>query len=189
MSETLAIDGGVPVRDTEASKWPTWPDNTKREWEEEIVPILKEVYLDQTEGLPAPVGHRFGQAFAAYCDAAYGVMMPSGTTSIAAGLSAALDLDGTEFQRLVWSELARIPFGATSTYGATAEAIGRPAAARAVGAATGRNPAPVIVPCHRVVGASGSLTGFAGGLDTKRALLAHEAEVAGTGRKGRLPGF
>ena len=101
----------------------------------------------------------------------------------------ALDLDGTEFQRLVWSELARIPFGATSTYGATAEAIGRPAAARAVGAATGRNPAPVIVPCHRVVGASGSLTGFAGGLDTKRALLAHEAEVAGTGRKGRLPGF
>ena len=94
MSETLAIDGGVPVRDTEASPWPTWPDNTEREWEEEIVPILKEVYLGQTEGLPAPVGHRFGQAFAAYCDAAYGVMMPSGTTSIAAGLSAALDLDG-----------------------------------------------------------------------------------------------
>ena len=94
MSETLAIDGGVPVRDTEASPWPTWPDNTEREWEEEIAPILKEVYLGQTEGLPAPVGHRFGQAFAAYCDAAYGVMMPSGTTSIAAGLSAALDLDG-----------------------------------------------------------------------------------------------
>ena len=94
MSEALAIDGGVPVRDTEASPWPTWPDNTEREWEKEIAPILKEVYLDQTEGLPAPVGHRFGQAFAAYCDAAYGVMMPSGTTSIAAGLSAALDLDG-----------------------------------------------------------------------------------------------
>lgn len=94
MSETLAIDGGVPVRDTKVSPWPTWPDNTEREWDEEIAPTLKEVYLGQTEGLPAPVGHRFGQAFAAYCDAAYGVMMPSGTTSIAAGLSAALDLDG-----------------------------------------------------------------------------------------------
>ena len=100
-----------------------------------------------------------------------------------------LDLVGTEFQRLVWSELARIPFGATNTYGAIAEEVGRPAAARAVGAATGRNPAPVIVPCHRVVGASGSLTGFAGGLDTKRALLVHEATVAAAGREGRLPGF
>ncbi len=101
----------------------------------------------------------------------------------------ALDLEGTEFQRRVWSALAGIPFGATTTYGAIAEALERPAAARAVGAATGRNPAPVIVPCHRVVGASGSLTGFAGGLDAKRALLAHEAAVAGAGREGRLPGF
>ncbi len=101
----------------------------------------------------------------------------------------ALDLEGTEFQRLVWSELARIPFGETRSYGVIAGEVGRAAAARAVGAATGRNPAPVIVPCHRVVGASGSLTGFAGGLDRKRALLAHEAEVAGGGREGRLPGF
>jgi len=100
-----------------------------------------------------------------------------------------LDLEGTEFQRLVWSELVRIPFGETQSYGAIATEVGRPAAARAVGAATGRNPAPVIVPCHRVVGTSGSLTGFAGGLDRKRALLAHEAEVAGGGREGRLPGF
>jgi methylated-DNA-[protein]-cysteine S-methyltransferase len=98
-----------------------------------------------------------------------------------------LDLQGTEFQRRVWSELAGIPFGETRSYGAVAEAIGRPQAARAVGAATGRNPAPVIVPCHRVVGTSGALTGFAGGLDAKRALLAHEAEAAG--RAGRLPGF
>lgn len=101
----------------------------------------------------------------------------------------ALDLEGTEFQRLVWGELARIPFGETRSYGVIAGEVGRPAASRAVGAATGRNPAPVIVPCHRVVGASGSLTGFAGGLDTKRALLAHEATVAGAGREGRLPGF
>lgn len=101
----------------------------------------------------------------------------------------ALDLEGTEFQRLVWGALARIPFGETRSYGVIAGEVGRPVAARAVGAATGRNPAPVIVPCHRVVGASGSLTGFAGGLDAKRALLAHEAEVAGAGREGRLPGF
>ena len=100
-----------------------------------------------------------------------------------------LDLEGTEFQRGVWEQLAAIPFGETRSYGAVARAVGRPAAARAVGAATGRNPAPIIVPCHRVVGASGALTGFAGGLDTKRALLAHEAEVAGAGREERLPGF
>ena len=100
-----------------------------------------------------------------------------------------LDLEGTEFQRLVWRALAAIPFGETRSYGAVAETVGRPSAARAVGAATGRNPAPIIVPCHRVVGASGALTGFAGGLDAKRALLAHEAEVAGGGGEGRLPGF
>ena len=102
---------------------------------------------------------------------------------------AALDLEGSEFQRLVWGELARIPFAETRSYGAVAAAIGRPAAARAVGAATGRNPAPVLVPCHRVVGAGGALTGFAGGLAAKRALLAHEAAVAGAAREARLPGF
>ena len=98
-------------------------------------------------------------------------------------------MQGTEFQRLVWGELERIPFGQTRSYGEIAEAIGRPPAARAVGAATGRNPAPILVPCHRVVGASGALTGFAGGMEAKRALLTHEAEVAGSGCKGRLPGF
>lgn len=83
----------------------------------------------------------------------------------------ALDLRGSEFQRLVWGALVRIPFGETRTYGAVAERIGRPGAARAVGAAAARNPAPVLVPCHRVVGADGALTGFAGGIATKRALL------------------
>lgn len=101
-----------------------------------------------------------------------------------------LDLDGTEFQRAVWGELIRIPFAETRSYGEIAGAVGRPAgAARAVGAATGQNPAPIIVPCHRVVGAGGALTGFAGGIETKRALLAHEAEVAGGKREGWLPGF
>ena len=101
-----------------------------------------------------------------------------------------LDLQGTAFQRAVWEELSRIPFAETRSYGEIAQAVGRPAgAARAVGAATGRNPAPIIVPCHRVVGAGGALTGFAGGIEMKRALLAHEAEVAGGKREGRLPGF
>ena len=103
----------------------------------------------------------------------------------------ALDLRGTEFQHQVWDELARIPRGETRTYGELARAVERPSAARAVGAATGRNPAPVIVPCHRVVGANGALTGFAGGLEAKRALLAHEGALPGGGGEGegRLPGF
>ena len=88
----------------------------------------------------------------------------------------------------MWGELGRIPFGKTRSYGAIAEAVGRAGAARAVGAATGRNPAPILVPCHRVVGASGALTGFAGGLDAKRLLLAHESQASGK-REGRLPGF
>ena len=85
---------------------------------------------------------------------------------------------GTEFQRQVWWSLAEIPFGETSTYGKQAAAIGRPTAVRAVGAANGRNPLSIVLPCHRIVGADGKLTGFAGGLDTKRWLLDHEASVA-----------
>lgn len=81
---------------------------------------------------------------------------------------------GSELERATWTELARIPLGTTSTYGAIARTIGRPSAARAIGAAVGRNPLSIIVPCHRVLGASGSLTGFAGGLARKAWLLAHE---------------
>lgn len=78
---------------------------------------------------------------------------------------------GTEFQRSVWAAVGAIPYGATTTYSALAASLGRPAAFRAVGAANGRNPLPVIVPCHRVIGAAGALTGYGGGLDRKRALL------------------
>lgn len=92
-----------------------------------------------------------------------------------------LDLRGTPFQRRVWAELLRIPFGQTRSYGQVAAAVGSPKASRAVGLATGRNPVAVIVPCHRVVGADGSLTGFGGGLDRKAWLLAHER------RDGELP--
>lgn len=83
--------------------------------------------------------------------------------------------EGTAFQKRVWAELAKIPYGETTTYGAIAEAIDQPTASRAVGAANGRNPLPVIVPCHRVIGSSGALTGYAGGVAIKEQLLAIEA--------------
>ncbi len=87
-----------------------------------------------------------------------------------------LKLSGTEFQVSVLEALLDIPYGETTSYGAIAKQIGRPKAVRAVGAANGRNPLPIIVPCHRVIGSSGDLTGFGGGLDTKEALLRLEAE-------------
>jgi methylated-DNA-[protein]-cysteine S-methyltransferase len=85
-----------------------------------------------------------------------------------------LDPFGTDFHRRVWSELRAIPFGATRSYGQIARLLGQPGAMRAVGLANGRNPIAIIVPCHRVIGADGSLTGFGGGLERKRWLLAHE---------------
>jgi methylated-DNA-[protein]-cysteine S-methyltransferase len=86
-----------------------------------------------------------------------------------------LDLGGTPFQQAVWSALLEIPPGETRSYGQLARRIGRPTAVRAVGAANGSNPAPIVVPCHRVIGADGSLTGYGGGMERKRWLLAHEA--------------
>jgi methylated-DNA-[protein]-cysteine S-methyltransferase len=84
---------------------------------------------------------------------------------------------GTEFQQTVWKALGDVPFGTTATYGEIARAIGQLTATRAVGAANGRNPIPIIIPCHRVIGASGELTGYSGGggIETKRRLLDHES--------------
>lgn len=92
-----------------------------------------------------------------------------------------LDMRGTAFQTSVWAALLAIPYGETRSYGAIARAIGRPGASRAVGAANGRNPLSIVAPCHRVVGTSGHLTGFAGGLEAKAMLLALER------RAGELP--
>src|SRR5581483_1101283 len=93
-----------------------------------------------------------------------------------------LELDGTEFQRRCWLALATIPYGQTVSYGEQARRLGLgPDAARAVGAANGQNPIPVILPCHRVVGADGSLTGFGGGLHLKRFLLEHEGALLALG--------
>lgn len=88
-----------------------------------------------------------------------------------------LDLHGTPFQQSVWQALLRIPSGRTCSYGALAQALGTPSAVRAVGAAVGRNPASLVVPCHRVLGRDGSLTGYAGGVERKQALLSLEARA------------
>ena len=107
-----------------------------------------------------------------------------------------LDFNGTEFQRKVWAALLTIPYGETRSYAQIASQVGRPDAVRAVGAANGKNPISIIAPCHRVIGSSGKLTGFAGGLETKAFLLALEgpqsqlpvsgAVAAGRGQSVRL---
>ena len=92
-----------------------------------------------------------------------------------------LNATGTSFQRKVWDALVAIPYGATRSYGELAHGLGRPSGGRAVGAANGKNPISIIVPCHRVIAASGELTGYAGGIPAKQWLLAHErASASGT---------
>ena len=88
-----------------------------------------------------------------------------------------LDLQGTDFQRAAWHALATIPYGTTWTYKQQAQHLGRPKATRAIGAANGKNPVSIVLPCHRVIGTNGSLTGFSGGLDTKRHLLLFEGAI------------
>ncbi len=96
------------------------------------------------------------------------------------GFDLPLDLrSGSVFQQAVWSALCTIPAGSTISYGSVSRLIGRPSAVRAVGAAVGRNPVSIVVPCHRVLGANGALTGYAGGLERKAALLALESVAAG----------
>ena len=91
-----------------------------------------------------------------------------------------LDAGGTAFERRVWDALRTIPYGTTLSYSELARRLGDPRATRAVGAANGKNPIPIIVPCHRVIGANGALTGFGGGLDRKRWLLEHEGALTTT---------
>ena len=103
----------------------------------------------------------------------------AGDTGCLAALAVATN--GTAFQRTVWDALRQIPPGQTVSYGALAARIGRPGAMRAVGLANGANPVSIVVPCHRVIGANGTLTGFGGGLERKRWLLAHEGAPGHTG--------
>lgn len=101
----------------------------------------------------------------------------------------AVQTNGTEFQRTVWAELRRIPRGTTTTYGELAARIGKPTAARAVGLANGSNPVSIVVPCHRVIGADGSLTGYAGGTARKEWLLRHEGAPLRNVRSGDQHAF
>jgi methylated-DNA-[protein]-cysteine S-methyltransferase len=97
-----------------------------------------------------------------------------------------LDPEGTDFQKRVWTELQAIPYGETTSYGAIAQTLGQPGGARAVGAANGMNPIAIVVPCHRVIGKSGKMTGFAGGITIKRQLLDLEQAQAGAQLAFRL---
>lgn len=98
-----------------------------------------------------------------------------------------LRLNGTPFQRGVWAQLQRIPYGETRSYGELADALGKPAASRAVGLANGKNPISIIVPCHRVIGSTGSLIGYGGGLDRKQRLLAFEGADGAAGGGAHVP--
>ena len=102
------------------------------------------------------------------------------------GFSIPLEMRGTPFQLSVWEALLAIPFGETRSYGQLAKQLGRPTAMRAVGAANGRNPISIVVPCHRVIGSSGKLTGFAGGLDAKEYLLRIESGNGSGSRRKRV---
>ena len=102
------------------------------------------------------------------------------------GFDLSIDLRATPFQLAVYDEVARVPYGRTSSYGEIAARIGRPKAVRAVGAANGANPVPLVVPCHRIVASSGRLHGYAGGLDMKARLLALESFDRPAPREGRL---
>ena len=96
------------------------------------------------------------------------------------------EFSGTEFQKSVWNELLKIPFGKTKTYGEIAKAIGKPKAARTVGSACGKNPLAIIVPCHRVLGMNGKITGFAWGTEIKEWLLGYEAKMEGEPNENRV---
>ena len=137
----------------------------------------------------AVVGLRLPGAFGPHLDAVPGTGRPlleEARRELEAyfeGTLRAFDLPlapaGTEFQRAVWGKLLEIPFGETRSYGEIARSLGRERAFRAVGAANGRNPIAVLIPCHRVIGSDGSLTGFGGGEEMKRFLLDHERRAAG----------
>jgi methylated-DNA-[protein]-cysteine S-methyltransferase len=129
---------------------------------------------DRTPYRSAAVPDRGGHAVLA----AAAVQLAAYFAGAATAFDVALDLRGTPFQRAVWAALRTIPYGETRSYAAIAQQIGQPGASRAVGAANGRNPVAIIVPCHRVVGSAGALTGFAGGMAAKARLLRLEGGPA-----------
>jgi methylated-DNA-[protein]-cysteine S-methyltransferase len=139
---------------------------------------LRGVYLpDHKGGPPAAPGRRLGGGVIDRAAVQLDEYFAGGRTTFDLPLATA----GSPLQERVWAALRAVPYGTTTTYGRIAADLGiGPGGARAIGAANGRNPLSIIVPCHRVVGASGSLTGYAGGLEAKRRLLTHEARVSGS---------
>ena len=125
---------------------------------------------------PAKVGADWHEGSNAVIDATR-AQLAEYFTGARRGFDLPLSPQGTEFQRSVWWKLADIPYGETISYAQLASRVGKPSATRAVGAANGRNPLPIVLPCHRVIGADGSLTGFGGGLPTKQFLLALEGAL------------
>jgi methylated-DNA-[protein]-cysteine S-methyltransferase len=142
-----------------------WQDHEQR-----LRALLRVQYGGSTALAEGKAPPRLRRAFADYF---------AGRLTALDGLAVAVA--GTPFQRQVWTALRQIPAGSTLSYGALAERIGRKAAVRAVGAANGANPISIVLPCHRVIGANGTLTGYGGGLERKRWLLAHEGALRGTG--------
>ena len=134
------------------------------------------LYFEERRHAPGP--DRFGErrpgAFVAVAEQLDGYFAGELTT-----FDLELDMGGTPFQRSVWRALRAIPFGTTISYAELADRVGRPGSARAVGTANGRNPVSIVVPCHRVIGTDGSLTGYGGGLDRKQALLTLEGWLTG----------
>ncbi len=151
-------------------------------------PVGELVLLASAKGLAGLFfGHRINAAEVPGDDASNQVLEAAEKqlgeyfAGVRTGFNVTLDTRGTEFQRAVWAELRRIPFGVTRSYAEIARRIGKPKSVRAVGAANGSNPVSIIVPCHRVIGMDGSLTGFGGGLDIKRALLESEGVLLAVG--------
>ena len=142
--------------------------------------VLAGLYMTEQRHLPP--SEAFGES-AEYPDGAPFAAAARQLREYFTGVRTAFDLDlalnGTEFQRRVWTALRDIPYGQTISYGQLADRLGQPSASRAVGLANGKNPVGIIVPCHRVVGAAGGLTGYGGGIERKRFLLAHEQRVSG----------
>jgi methylated-DNA-[protein]-cysteine S-methyltransferase len=135
------------------------------------IDALVGLYLHGHKGAP-PIDAHEGQGHPVLAEAAR--QLDEYFAGQRQGFQIPFDLRGTAFQEAVWRALSAIPFGATRSYAELARALGRPGASRAVGAANARNPISILVPCHRVVGGDGGLTGYAGGLEAKRWLLAHE---------------
>lgn len=137
---------------------------------------LTGVYMEVSSHGPGVVAPDWERDDAAFADAAH--QLDEYFAGDRSTFELPLNPTGTPFQRVVWEALQTIPYGEVRSYGDIAEQIGKPGAARAVGLANGRNPISIIVPCHRVIGASGSLTGYGGGLERKQHLLDLEARVS-----------